>query len=499
MTVTTRRPRATIQSALSLYRGVHRAVYTSWRGSRACTTPAGDAPTGAREEPGPAQSPTLATAGGVRLYDTAKRTYLDFASVDAPLGHSPPSVVAAVAAQSATQAYHSSPFLRHPLGKPLADAAHRVFEADASLFFDSRGAAAAAAIALARRAMGSKRSTKRAVLHVRAPPLATGGAAAALPRVLGSAWKESPAIGAASSTQRELSHGFFDHDLGAGRTVAVVPPGDVEAVKEALSDGEFCAVVVEPIQLDAGMVGLRDGFLRKLGKVCREANAILVLDERRTSLGRAGHLLAWNREDGFQPDMTLLGSGLVSGMFPFSCALGHGLIGNPGLSHAWNEVTELLNDVPLSCSPMAAAAALETMRMLETPAYGDLRSTVDSRGNQLRQKLRRAVGSVDYDETPVSVRGVGLLTALSVGRMGDAVAPMVAESMARNGVITACEWNVIFMFPPIGASERDIDKAASVFRQSLDYVAGKSASKTRSRRKPQQRNRCEVRQSRQSG
>lgn len=428
-------------------------------------------------------TPVLASAGGVRLYDTAHRMYLDFASIDAPLGHSLPAVVAAVAAQSATQAYHSSPWLCHPLASSLSDRAHRVFDADASMFFDSRSGAASTAVALARRTMAIRGSTQRSVLHVRAPPLTTRGAAAACAKRLGSAWEGGSVFGGASATQREVSGGVMRSDVGGSRSVAIAAPDDMEAVENALSDGEICAVVVEPVQLDAGLVMLREGFLRKVGRACRQAKAVMIVDERRTALGRVGQLLAWQKEDSFQPDMTLLGGGLVSGMFPFSCVLGHGHVGNPDLSLAWKELVDAADGATLSCSPIAAASAIATMDLLGTPAQRALRNGVESGGDMLRQKLRRAVGSVDYDSTPVSVRGVGFLVALSVGIVGDSVAEKISESMAHNGVLTLCERNVIFMLPPVGVSEKDLEKAASVFRNSLERVAGKPSGKRRSRRK----------------
>jgi hypothetical protein len=84
---------------------------------------------------------------------------------------------------------------------------------------------------------------------------------------------------------------------------------------------------------------------------------------------------------------------------------------------------------------------------------------------------------VDPGEVPLSVRGTGLLTAVSVGTVGDEIASKVAESMVQSGVLVGVEQNVLFMVPPLGVTKAELVKATMVLRTCVQKVAGSGASK----------------------
>ena len=99
----------------------------------------------------------------------------------------------------------------------------------------------------------------------------------------------------------------------------VVPFGDITAVRAAMT-AHTCAVLVEPIQCEAGVILPPDGFLRDLAALCREQQVLLIADEIQTGLGRTGRMFACDHED-VVPDMYVLGKALSGGYYPVSAVV----------------------------------------------------------------------------------------------------------------------------------------------------------------------------------
>jgi len=99
----------------------------------------------------------------------------------------------------------------------------------------------------------------------------------------------------------------------------IVPFGDLRALEEAMSP-HTVGFLVEPIQGEAGVIIPPDGYLRQAKALCEKHNAVLVLDEIQTGLGRTGKLLAEEHED-IEADLTLIGKALSGGFYPISAVL----------------------------------------------------------------------------------------------------------------------------------------------------------------------------------
>jgi ornithine--oxo-acid transaminase len=99
----------------------------------------------------------------------------------------------------------------------------------------------------------------------------------------------------------------------------VVPFGDIAAIEAAISPNTV-AVLMEPIQGEAGVILPPPGYIRKVRDLCTRRRAIFILDEIQTGLGRTGKLLAEEHE-GVEADMTLLGKALSGGFYPASAVL----------------------------------------------------------------------------------------------------------------------------------------------------------------------------------
>lgn len=95
-----------------------------------------------------------------------------------------------------------------------------------------------------------------------------------------------------------------------------VPFGDSQAIREAITPNT-AAVMIEPIQGEAGVNVPPDGYLRELQKICTDNNVLLLADEIQTGLGRTGRMFACQHED-VRPDITIIGKALSGGFYPVS-------------------------------------------------------------------------------------------------------------------------------------------------------------------------------------
>ncbi len=117
------------------------------------------------------------------------------------------------------------------------------------------------------------------------------------------------------STEEQYRSGFGPFTPG----FRVLPYGDADAVAAAMHSN-VAAVLVEPIQGEAGIVIPPDGFLRRLREITREHRALLVADEIQSGLGRTGRLFAFEHE-GIRPDVVIVGKALAGGAYPVSAIL----------------------------------------------------------------------------------------------------------------------------------------------------------------------------------
>lgn len=230
----------------------------------------------------------------------------------------------------------------------------------------------------------------------------------------------------------------------------MVPYGDAEAVEAAIDD-DTVAVLVEPIQGEAGVLVPPAGFLPALRALCTDRDVLLIADEIQSGLGRVGETFACDLV-GVVPDLYLLGKALGGGIVPVSAVVGDadvlGVIqpGQHGSTFGGN--------------PLAAAVGLEVVRML---ASGEPQARARELGARLHERLGSLVG-----RGVVAVRGAGLWAgididpALGTGRE-------VCEALMRRGVLAKdTHGSTIRLAPPIVIEPADLDWAVD----QLEAVLG---------------------------
>jgi len=247
------------------------------------------------------------------------------------------------------------------------------------------------------------------------------------------------------STDPDAQRGFGPFTPGF-RSVAY---GDADAVAAEI-DATTAAVLVEPIQGEAGVILPPDGYLRRLRRICDDARVLLVVDEIQSGLGRTGSTLACELE-GVRADLVLLGKALGGGIVPVSAVVGkEEVLGvfSPG-SHGST----------FGGNPLACAVAREVVAMLRT---GEPQRRAAELGVVLAEELSGMDGSLVAD-----VRCLGLWAGIDLAP-GLPSAGVACHAIAgRGALVKDAHGKTLRLAPPIVISQEDLRWALGQVRDAL--------------------------------
>ena len=228
-----------------------------------------------------------------------------------------------------------------------------------------------------------------------------------------------------------------------------VPYGDADALARAVT-AQTAAVLVEPIQGEAGVRVPPPGYLRAVRAVCDEYGLLFLADEIQTGLGRTGKLLACEHED-VRPDVVMIGKALGGGLYPVSAVLADRAVmglfrpGEHGSTFGGN--------------PLACAVASEALAVLLEEGLIENAATL---GDYFRARLA-AIDSPLVKE----VRGRGLLIGLEL-RPEAGGARRVCEALLRRGLLCKDTHGTVIRFtPPLVIDRATIDWAVEQVRAVL--------------------------------
>jgi len=227
-----------------------------------------------------------------------------------------------------------------------------------------------------------------------------------------------------------------------------VPFNNLEALKKAVKP-DVCAVMLEPIQGEGGLVMPEPGFLKEVREICDETGALLIFDEIQTGIGRTGKLFAYEHF-GVTPDIMTLAKALGNGM-PIGAMLASERAAtsfSPG-SHAST----------FGGTPVITAASLATLKVMDNE--GIIEQGREA-GNYFRNKLLMLKEKHDIIE---DVRGIGLLLGIKLSQPG---ADMVSACMEKGFLINCIQENVLRFAPPLIIKTEEID----ALTDCLDEVLG---------------------------
>lgn len=244
--------------------------------------------------------------------------------------------------------------------------------------------------------------------------------------------------------------------------VEFVAYGDLAAAERVLATRTACAMIVEPIQAEGGIVVAPPGYLAGLRKLCDETGTLLIFDEVQTGVGRTGTWFG-HQHDGVTPDvMTLakgLGGGIPIGAVACTEQAARGLAAQPGgaVPHAST----------FGGNALACAAANAVFDLIEAEG---LIERVSQAGQYLASQLADLV-----DEFPghaLEVRGRGLLRGLVVA--GNPV-QVVARCREQGLLLSVAGSNVVRFAPPYVVDRANLDEAVRILRGVLAEGVGRAA------------------------
>lgn len=239
------------------------------------------------------------------------------------------------------------------------------------------------------------------------------------------------------STEEDYQDGFGPFTPG----FTVLPYGDTGAVEEAMSE-RVAAILVEPIQGEAGIVMPGDGFLAKLREIADRHRCLLVVDEIQSGLGRTGKLFAYEHE-GIRPDIVIIGKALSGGMYPVSAILADDAVmgvfepGQHGSTYGGN--------------PLGAAVAREALAVLREERMVE-------RSAELGAYFMERLATIDSPHVK-EIRGRGLWIGIELTAEAGG-ARRFCEALQEAGLLCKeTHATVIRIAPPLTITREEIDWA----------------------------------------
>ncbi|HIW61153.1 MAG TPA: ornithine--oxo-acid transaminase [Candidatus Stackebrandtia excrementipullorum] len=230
----------------------------------------------------------------------------------------------------------------------------------------------------------------------------------------------------------------------------LVPYGDLAATAAAITP-DTVAVLVEPIQGEAGVVIPPKGWLAALRELCTENNVLLIADEIQSGLGRTGYTFACEH-DGVRPDIYLLGKALGGGVVPLSA-----MVANRDVMDVYGPGQ---HGSTFGGNPLASAVGREVVAMM---AEG----TWQQRSRELGEHLAGALSKLDSSKVKeLRVRGLWAGVELSANAPS---ARTVCERMADAGVLCKeTHETTVRLAPPLVITEEQLDHAVAVLAKAME-------------------------------
>ena len=365
---------------------------------------------------------------GATVWDADGKAYTDFLTGIAVcvLGHCHPRVVEAITRQASTLIHVSNYYHTLPQTEVATFLSEHAFGGKA--FFCNSGAEAnEAALKIARKYSHDHHGDERWEIITTTNSF------------------HGRTLGTIAATGQEKVRKGFEPTLPG---FIYVPYGDLAAAEQAMNE-RTCAVLIEPIQGEGGIVVPPTGYLEGLRRMCDQHDVLLMFDEVQTGIGHTGYYFGYQHE-GVVPDVMTLAKGLAGGM-PIGV-----MMAKPHIAEALGPGTHgsTFGGNPVSCS-----AALAVLQTIESE---NLLDHVKHMGAHFMAGLKRLQQKYPF---MVNVRGRGLMLAAELDRTGG---HMVVKCLERGYLINCTVDTVLRFLPPLTITQQEINGLLGV----LDAVLG---------------------------
>jgi len=361
---------------------------------------------------------------GCYLWDADGKRYLDFLAGVAVnnLGHCHPAVVAALAKQAA-ELIHCSNYYHIPQQIELAELLCGLSFADKAFFCNSGAEANEAAIKLARKYSREKFGLDRYEI------------------ITALASFHGRTMATVSATGQEKVQKFFDPLLHGFRHV---PFNDAAALKAAISP-VTCAVMLEPIQGEGGVVIPDAGYMQEVRQICNENNLILIFDEVQVGMGRTGKMFA-HEHFGIVPDIMTLAKALAGGA-PIGT-----MLATDELATAFTPGT---HGSTFGGNPLVTAAGVATVRAIMEEG---ILNHCEEIGEYLTGELEALMHK--FPAIITQVRGIGLMIGVELALPG---ADIVKKALERGLLLNCAQEKVLRFVPPLIVGKKEVDEMIAIF------------------------------------
>lgn len=245
-----------------------------------------------------------------------------------------------------------------------------------------------------------------------------------------------------TATGQEHYHKFFDPFVQGFK---YCESGNTEQFVE-MADDTVCAIMLEIVQGEGGVVPTDFDFLKTVEKVCKEKDILLIIDEVQTGMGRTGKLWAYEHA-GISPDVVTSAKGIGNGLPMGACLC---------TEKCANILTAGTHGTTFGGNPVACAGAKYILNCLTD----DFMKEVAEKGEYIREKL------AEIDEVK-SVTGLGLMLGIELKTKN---AGEIAKKCSENGLLILTAKTKLRMLPPLVISKEEIDKGLNILKNIIAEV-----------------------------
>lgn len=243
-----------------------------------------------------------------------------------------------------------------------------------------------------------------------------------------------------------------------------VPFGDIDMMRKTFETCAFVgedvgAVILEPVQGEGGVIIPPEGYLKQVRELCDEYDALLIMDEVQTGMGRTGKLFA-SELFGVVPDIICLAKALGGGVMPVGA-----VVAKEKVFKNWFD-NPFVHTTTFGGNPLACAAAIATIDVLLEDNLPERAAEV---GKYFLNGLKEA--AIGHEDKILEIRGIGLMIGIEFHK--DEIGYEVSKGMFDNGVLVAgtlVNSKTIRVEPPLTISYDEVDQVINTFKKVLEQV-----------------------------
>ena len=245
-------------------------------------------------------------------------------------------------------------------------------------------------------------------------------------------------IATLTATGQEVFHNYFG-PFNEGFLYA--PAGDIEALQE-LVDRNTCAVMLELIQGEGGVMALDPDYVQAVRKLCDEKDLVLIVDEVQTGVGRTGTFLCCEHYN-LKPDIVTLAKGLGGGLPIGAVLLSEKVAGGMGPG---------THGSTFGGNPVVCAGAVEVLNRMDDTFL----QNVTAKGRHMREEIEKM-------PHVTSVAGMGMMLGIEL----DIDVKPVVTALMENGLLVLTAKHKMRLLPPLNIAQTELEKGLSILKNTL--------------------------------